>query len=223
MAFNDDSFIREVNEELRSDQFRTAWQRYGRYVIALAAVIVIGTAGERIYAYWQTSQASASGDAFLAANDLAKANKQDEAMAALSQLEKDGFASYPVLARLRAAALKAEKGDAAGAIADYAVIAKDGAVPAAIQDVARLRGAWLMVDTGTYEQVSAEAETLTATTNPMRHSAREVLGLTAYRLGDYKRARDWFQAIADDPESPRNIARRAQMLLDVIAASGKAA
>lgn len=223
MAFNDDSFIREVNEELRSDQFRTAWQRYGRYVIALAAVIVIGTAGERIYAYWQTSQASASGDAFLAANDLAKANKQDEAMAALSQLEKDGFASYPVLARLRAAALKAEKGDAAGAIADYGVIAKDGAVPAAIQDVARLRGAWLMVDTGTYEQVSAEAETLTATTNPMRHSAREVLGLTAYRLGDYKRARDWFQAIADDPESPRNIARRAQMLLDVIAASGKAA
>lgn len=223
MAFNDDSFIREVNEELRSDQFRTAWQRYGRYVIALAAVIVIGTAGERIYAYWQTSQASASGDAFLAANDLAKANKPDEAMAALSQLEKDGFASYPVLARLRAAALKAEKGDAAGAIADYAVIAKDSAIPAAIQDVARLRGAWLMVDTGTYEQVSAEAETLTATTNPMRHSAREVLGLTAYRLGDYKRARDWFQAIADDPESPRNIARRAQMLLDVIAASGKAA
>lgn len=223
MAFNDDSFIREVNEELRSDQFRTAWQRYGRYVIALAAVIVIGTAGERIYSYWQHGQASASGDAFLAATDLAKANKPDEALAALATLEKDGFASYPVLARMRAAALKAEKGDSAGALADFSAIAKDGSIPAAIQDVAHLRAAWLLVDTGTYEQVSAEAEGLTATTNAMRHSAREVLGLTAYRLGDYKRAKDWFQAIADDPESPRNIGRRAQMLLDVIAASGKAA
>lgn len=222
MAFNDDSFIREVNEELRSDQFRTAWQRYGRFVIALAAVVVIGTAGERIYAYWQSGQASASGDAFLAATDLAKANKPDEAIAALEKLEKDGFASYPVLARMRAAALKAEKGDNAGAIADFDAIAKDTAIPAAIQDVAHLRAAWLMVDTGTYEQVSAEAEALTATGNPMRHSAREVLGLTAYRLGDYKRAKDWFEAIGDDQESPRNVGRRAQMLLDVIAASGKA-
>ncbi|MBB4063326.1 tetratricopeptide repeat protein [Gellertiella hungarica] len=222
MAFNDDSFIREVNEELRSDQFKTAWQRYGRFVIALAAVIVIGTAGERIYAYWQSSQASASGDAFLAANDLAKANKQDEALAALSKLEQDGFASYPVLARMRAAALKSEKGDTAGAIADFQAIAKDSGIQPAIQDVAHLRAAWLLADTGTYEQVSAEAEALTATTNPLRHSAREVLGVTAYRLGDYKRAKEWFTAIADDQETPRNVGRRAQMLLDVIAASGKA-
>lgn len=127
-----------------------------------------------------------------------------------------------MLARLRAAALKAEKGDKASAIADYSAIGKDSGVPVAIRDAARLRAAWLLADTGTYEQVSAEAEALTATTNPLRHSAREVLGVTAYRLGDYKRAKDWFQTIADDKETPRNVGRRAQMLLDVIAASGKA-
>lgn len=222
MAFNDDSFIREVNEELRSDQFRGAWKRYGRIVIGLAALIVIGTAGERAWTYWESTQASASGDAFLAATDLAKANKPDEALAALGKLEQDGFASYPVLARMRAAALKAEKGDKAGAIADYSAIAKDGAIPAAIQDAAHLRAAWLLADTGTYEQVSAEAEALTATTNPLRHSAREALGVAAYRLGDYKRARQWFEAIAKDQETPRNVGRRAEMLLDVITASGKA-
>lgn len=95
MAFNDDSFIREVNEELRSDQFRGAWKRYGRFVIGLAVLIVVATAGERVYSAWQASRASASGDQFLAATDLAKANKQDDALAALATLEKDGFASYP--------------------------------------------------------------------------------------------------------------------------------
>jgi hypothetical protein len=222
MAFNDDSFIREVNEELRSDQVRTAWKRYGRVVIVLAALVIVGTAGERAWSYWQSLQASASGDEFLAATDLARANKPDDALAALSKLEKDGFASYPVLARMRAAALKAEKGDTAGAIADYSAIGKDEGVPGAMRDAARLRSAWLLADTGTYEQVSAEAEALTATTNPLRHSAREVLGVTAYRVGDFKRAKEWFEAISKDQETPRNVGRRAEMLLDVITASGKA-
>jgi hypothetical protein len=35
-------------------------------------------------------------------------------------------------------------------------------------------------------------------------------------------ARQWFQAIADDPASPRNVANRAQIMLDNITASGKA-
>lgn len=222
MAFNDDSFIREVNEELRSDQFKTAWQRYGRYVIALAVLIVVGTAGERIWTYWQESQASASGDRFLVAIDLAKANKAEEALAGLESLEKDGFSAYPVLARMRAASLKAEKGDSAGAVADYQAIAADSAIPSSLQDVAHLRAGWLLADTAKYEQVSAEVEGLTATTNPLRHSAREVLGIAAYQNGDFKRAKEWFTAIANDNQTPANVGRRAQMLLDVIAASGKA-
>jgi hypothetical protein len=71
MAQDDDSFIREVNEELRSDQFRGAWQRYGRIVIAVAVLIVVGTAGYRGYEYWNTHNSSQSGDRFLAALKLA--------------------------------------------------------------------------------------------------------------------------------------------------------
>ncbi|MNW11389.1 hypothetical protein D3C71_2088370 [compost metagenome] len=56
----------------------------------------------------------------------------------------------------------------------------------------------------------------------MRHSAREALGLSAYKAGDIAKAKSWFQQIIDDAQSPRNVAGRAQMLLDVIAASGKA-
>ncbi|MNY64275.1 hypothetical protein D3C86_2013600 [compost metagenome] len=58
--------------------------------------------------------------------------------------------------------------------------------------------------------------------NNMRHSAREALGLAAYKAGDIAKAKSWFQQIVDDAQSPRNVAGRAQMLLDVIAASGKA-
>lgn len=222
MAQDNDSFIREVNEELRSDQFKGAWSRYGKIVIAVAVVIVVATAGHRGYVYWESHNASASGDRFLAALKLAGENKPDEALAAFEALAQDGSGSYPVLAQMRSAAVLAEKGDTAGAAAAFKAIAGEGSAPEAMRDVARLRGAWLLIDTGTYEQVSAEAEVLTGGNHALRNSAREALGLAAYKAGDMVRSREWFQAIADDATAPRNVASRAQIMLDNIAASGKA-
>lgn len=220
MVNQDDSFIREVNEELRSDQMRLVWKRFGRILIGIAVLVVLGTIGKVGYEYWRDGEASAAGDEFLAALTLARDGKKDEALAALANLEKDGFGSYPVLARMRSASLLAET-DPQAAINAFTVIAKDTSVPQALRDAARLRGAYLLVDTGTYEQVSAEAEQLTTPQSAMRHSAREVLGLSAFKGGDYARAKEWFEAILNDNESPRNVANRAQMLLDLIVASGK--
>lgn len=222
MANQDDSFIREVNEELRSDQMKAIWARFGGLIIGLAALIVLGTIGKVGYDYWQESSSSQSGDAFLVALDLAKQNKSDEALAELNKLEQEGYGSYPVLARLRSATLQAEKGETEAAAAAFSEIGKDSRIPAALRDAARLRAAYLLIDSGSYDQVSAEAEQLAVPQNAMRHSAREALGLAAYKAGDYAKAKSWFQQIVDDTESPRGVANRAQMLLDVIAASGKA-
>lgn len=222
MAHENDSFIREVNEELRSDQIKGVWSRYGKIIIAVAVLIVLGTAGYRGYEYWQTHNASQSGDRFLAALKLAGENKHDEALAALQGLEQEGTGGYPVLARMRSAALLAETGDTAGAIAAFSAVGQERSVPEAMRDVARLRAAWLLIDTGSYEQVSAEAEVMTGDNHALRNSAREALGLSAYKADDMVRAKEWFQAITDDAVAPRNVASRAQIMLDNIAASGKA-
>src|SRR3546814_2346080 len=133
--------IREVNEELRSDQIKGVWSRYGKLIIAAAVLIVISTAGYRGYEYWQTHNASQSGDRFLAALKLAGENKHDEALAALQALEQEGTGGYPVLARMRSAALLAEMGDTAGAIAAFSAVGKESSAPEAMRDVARLRAA----------------------------------------------------------------------------------
>ena len=222
MAFNDDSFIREVNEELRSDQMKGAWRRFGRYIIAVAVLIVLGTIGKVAYEYWDSNASSGAGDQFLAAMKLADENKTDEALAALDKLEKEGHGAYPVLARMRAATVQSQKGDNAGAIASFQTIAKDKSVPAAVQDAAKMRAGWLLIENGTYEQVSAAVEEMAVPGNAFRHSAREALGLAAYKGGNMAQARQWFQSIVDDVDSPRNVANRAHMMLDLITASGKA-
>lgn len=219
MANQDESFIREVNEEIRSEQMRAIWNRFGRIMIAAGVLVVVGTIGKVAYDHWSATKASESGDRFLAALTLVGQNN-DEALAALSALESDGHGAYPVLARMRAASLVAERGDAAGAIAAFGAIARDTSVPQALRDAARLRAGYLLVDTGSYDDVSAEVEQLASSQNALRHSAREVLGLSAYKHGDLARAKEWFEQIVADAEGPRNVANRAQMLLDLINANG---
>lgn len=222
MVDNNDSFIREVNDELRSEQVKMAWRKFAPIIIGAALLIVLGTAGYRGYEYWHSHRSSGAGDQFLAALTLANEGKNDEATAALAALEKDGYGAYAVLARMRSATVQAQKGDAAAAIAAFTDIGKDNSVPQVIRDVAHMRAAWLLIDTGTYEQVSAEVEAMATPTDAMRHSAREALGLAAYKAGDMARAREWFEQITEDAEAPRNVANRARMLLDNITASGKA-
>lgn len=223
MVHENDSFIREVNEELRSEQMRKFWQRYGAAVIGAAALIVVGAASFGIYEYWTTGKANASGDQFSSALKLVEEGKTEEALSAFATLEKDGHGSYPLLAKFRAASVHAEKGDVAAAVQAFTAIGNDTSVPEVFRDTAKLRAGWLMVDTAAYDEVSALVEVLSSDTHTMRGSAREILGLSAYKHGDFTKAKQWFELLANDAQTPRNVNSRVQILLDNIAASGKAA
>ncbi|GAB4358876.1 MAG: tetratricopeptide repeat protein [Oricola sp.] len=218
---SEDSFIREVEEELRSDRLKSIWDRFGTAIIGIAILIVVATAGWRGYEYYTRTQANASGDRFLAALKLANENKPDEALAALRELEADGHGAYPVLARMRAATVLQEKGDAEAAVAAFDEVAADTSAPAAVRDMARIRAAYILVDTGSATDVAERAEQLSSDSNPLRHAAREALGLAAWKEGRLADARTLFQEIIDDPAAPRNAQQRAAIMLDLITASGE--
>lgn len=217
---SDDSFIREVNEELRQDQFKALWNRYGTLIIGVALAVVLATAAYVGYKYWTTNRANQAGDTFAQALDLAAEGKSDEALAQLSELRENGPGTYPVLAQLREATLLADEGKATEAVAAFDAVANNSSAPAALRDMARLRSGLLLVDHGSYADVSARVEQLTSDSNPVRHSAREVLALSAWKEGNRDTALSLFGQIIDDGDAPAGVRQRAEMMSDLISGSG---
>jgi hypothetical protein len=212
--------FQEVDEEVRREQLKKLWQRYGNYIIALLVLVIAGVAAWRGYDWWESKKAAEAGGAFEQAVTLAESGKHQEAEAAFAKLSTDGTSSYRILARLREAAELAAT-DRAAAIKAYDEIAADRGASQVIQDLATVRAGFLHVDAASYGDMRARLEPLTAPDRPFRYSARELLALSAWREGDMGAARQWTDAILKDVQTPPDARSRASVLSELIAASGK--
>jgi hypothetical protein len=210
----------EVDEEVRREQLKKLWEQYGNYFVALCVLIVVGVGAWRGYGWWEAKQAAQSGAAFEQAVTLAESGKHQEAEAAFAKLAADGSAGYRVLARLREAAELA-RSDPKAAVSAYDEIAADTSAGQVIQDLATVRAGFLLVDTAPYSEIRSKLEPLTAADRTFRHSAREILALSAWKAGDMTAARQWTDMIITDPQTPPGTRSRAQVLSELIAANGK--
>jgi hypothetical protein len=212
--------FQEVDEEVRREQLKKLWDRYGTYFIAACVLLVVGVGAWRGYEWWQAKRAGESGAAFEQAVSLAEAGKTQDAEAAFAKLATDGTAGYRVLARLREAAAVATT-DRPAAVKDYDEIAADRSAGKVIADLAALRAGFLLVDHAPYGEMRTRLEPLTGADRAFRHSARELLALSAWKAGDTAAARQWADMIVTDPQTPAGARSRAEILSALIAASGK--
>ncbi len=212
--------FQEVDEEVRRERLQKLWQRYGNFVIAACILIVAAVGAWRGYEWWQTKKAGESAAAFENAVTLAEAGKHQEAEAAFAKLAADGTAGYRALARLREAAELAHT-DKTAAVKAYDEIAADKSAGEIMQELAAVRAGFLLIDTTPYSEMRQRLEPLTASDKTFRHSARELLALSAWKSGDVNAARQWTGMIITDPQSPQGIRSRAEVLSELIAASGK--
>ncbi len=204
--------FREIDEELRRDNFFKLWQRYGKYVIVAAAVLVAATAVAVGWREYQSRQRQAEGVRYEAALALAHQGKDQEAVGAFAAVAQDSNAGRAVLARFEEAAAKAKSGDRDGALALYGGIANDGAVDQAYRDLANLLAARLELDKDP-KDAAARLAPLTDAKNPWHASALELTAIAALDEGDKSKARAIYQSLADDLAAPQGArARAAEMV-----------
>ena len=211
----DDGLIREVDEELREEQMKRLWQRYGKFVVGIAVLIVAIVAGNQIWQSQQLSARSAESKQYFDAQTLAASGNTQEALAAMQSLAGSASTGYGVLAQFQEAALLAEKGDHANASQLYQQIARDTLGDVALSGLANVMSAMVDVNAGGYDRAALEFRltAMSEDTHPYRFSARELLAVIAIEHSDNDKAKLALDALINDQATPQNIRLRAQSML----------
>lgn len=215
-----DPIFAEVDEEVRKEQLKKLWERYGTLIIALAVIVVLGVAAWRGYQWWEARQQAQAGAAFEQAVLLAEQGKADQAQAAFAKLAANAPGGYRMLARFREATAAA-KNDPKAAVKRYDALAADGSVPQSLQDLARLRAGMLLTDGAPYDAVLKQLQPLTASGRTFRHTARELLAFAAWHDGNMAAAKHWIDIIITDAETPASTRARINVLMALTGAETK--
>lgn len=201
----------EVDEEVRREQLKKLWDKYSLLIIAGVILIIAAVGGWRGYQYVEARKAAEAGAAFDKASELSEANKHAEAEAAYVELAAKAPFGYRVLARLRLAAEVANR-DKQAATKLFDEIAADRSVGVAERDLARIRAAQLLLESTGYPAMKERLEAAAVPDATFRHTARELLALSAWRANDATAARQWLDMIANDGATPPSLRSRAEAL-----------
>ncbi len=216
MVDRTDTFLREVDEELRREQFAKLWQRYGMFIVGAAAMLLASIGG---YKYWESRRIAgieAAGARFEAATQLIAAGKPDEALKQFDDIAKGGAPGYRTLARLQVANARIKAGKPDEALAMFDVLAKDTAVEPLLRDYAALQAAMLRLDTADWTEMENRLTPLMVDSSPWRAMAREALGLAAYKAGKADEARKLFEQTLGDRLTPPSVSERAMLMLALL-------
>ncbi len=211
----------EVEEEVRRERYEKLWKKYGNYIIALTALIVIGVAGYQLWIIWDRTQREDASEKFHAAEQLAQAGRLADAEAAFAKLAADAPAGYATLAKFQLAAAMLAEGKGDQALALYNTLAQ---LPdPELSGAAKLRIAWALAEDAPLDQIRKTLAPLTGATNPWRFAAQEVLAYAELRSGLRVTAVKAYTQLAAEPKAPSGIRQRAAAMAEYLTANPEAA
>jgi hypothetical protein len=209
---SDESLFREVDEEVRREQAKKLWDRYGTYLVAVSLAVIVGVAGWKGWQYWQLSRSQAAAKVYFNQGADAAGPRDSD----LQELARSGPAGYALLARFSLAGELAKTGKRDEAVKAYEAIAADRSVPQAFREAATIRAAYLLADTASSADLKARLADLDKPESVWRLPIKEIYALAAWREGRYQDAYRLVGEIAADPAAPQGMRQRAQIMAAVL-------
>ena len=216
---NEDSALKEVDQELAEERQWEMFRQYGPMVIGGALAIVLGVGGWQFWNARQDSVAKEQALEFRSAVELL-AESNDDGRAALQAVAEDGSSGYSVLAAFHRAASFARGGERLAAIEAYREIYGDNGTQRQVRNLARLRAAYLSLSDGR-DEVMTDLGDLAEGEGSFSYPAREISGLAALEAEDYETALSIFRQLSIDLGAPESVRERAENFA-ALASSGKA-
>jgi hypothetical protein len=204
--------FREIEDELRRDNLLKLWSRYGKYAIAVVAVVLVIAGGIVGWRQHLDDQRRAAGAQYSAALSLLRSGKGAAAAGELTRLAAQDN-GYSVPAALEAAELLAKEGDQRAAVAAYDKLAADSSIDPRFRDLAVLLSVMHGLPDADPQKAIARLAPLTVSGNPWRPSALDLTAAAKLKQGDRQGALAIYRQLADDLAAPQGLRARAAELV----------
>jgi hypothetical protein len=207
-----ESFLREVDENLRRDQARDFAKKYGAWLIAAVVLFLAAVGGWLYWQQYQQKQAEAQSEELTKIYSQIGAGQTKQAQQGLQGLESSGNSVVRTLALLTEAAVALDANDKATAIAKYNAVANDSHAPQPYRDVALIRSVGMQFDQMKPEDVISKLQPLTKPGEPWFGTAGELTAMAYIKQGNKAAAGKLFAAIAADNNAPLTLRNRSAQI-----------
>ena len=204
-----ETFVREVDENLRRDQLRDFFKTYGNWLIVAVVLFLAASGG---FIWWKQHQVQEHEGQVEKLAQVYKdigSGSTAQAPQQLDALSKSGAKAVRASALFARAALALQQNDVKLAISTYKSIGEDSGLPKPYRDAALVRETALEFDQLRPEDVINRLEPLAKSGEPWFGTAGELTALAMAKQGKRQEAGQLFAAIAKDPGVPETIRARA--------------
>jgi hypothetical protein len=206
----------EVEEQLRSDRYRSLALKALPWVLGVAAAVLIAFFAWWGWKHFEQQAVDKASEQYAAALEALEQGREPQAVTLFTEASKSRAKGYKSLALMQLGGIELSKNRVPQAVKDF-----DEAAAAApsevIGDAARLKSAFALLDTAPRKDLETRLNPLLEDGRPYRVQAREALAFVKLMANDVAGARSDFTIISgmlDAPEGARARAKAAIGLID---------
>ena len=212
----DDALIREVSEDVKNDQMKELWNKYGLFVVIFIALAITAAVSFETFKSWMDKRNQEVSNAFAVAISLQNQGKFDDSLKILQKLsEKSSI--YSDIARLQMANIYFEQKNNKAGVEQLEFLVSDKCNNNQMKEIAILKLAAYKLDNNAPSTEIKELLTpLAEKENGTYNVARELLAMLAIRDGNLEDAKAGYELIAASANGSDALKSRALDMINIL-------
>lgn len=211
-----DSFIQEVDEDLKKDNLKKIWDKYGLYIIIAVVLILTSAVSFETFKVMHEKRNQTWSDKYALALNMQLQGRYDDSLKMLNDLVNHKHDVYSDLAKVQIANIYFEQGNTDKAIEELNNIINDANMNQKLKDVSVIKLASYKLDTAPKEELVKMLSPLVQTDNSWTNVAKEMLAMVEIREGNIEGAKKIYEEILASPNLPEILKFRVQDMLAVL-------
>ncbi len=209
-----DAFIQEVSEEVKNDNLKVLWDKYGLFIILFVVLAVCAAVSFETIKSWRESKYQAQNEQYLSA--LQTQENFENTIQALEKIAAGDNGIYSELARIQIANILFEQNKIDEAENMLQVIVDNDELNSRIRHLAALKLATYKIDTASQEQMQTLLQPIVDENNSWSPLALDLLGMVAIRDGDIENARQIYTGLLNHDNISDRFKTRIQDMLSAL-------